>query len=339
MNKNNTLKTQLVYVINLLLLYILSLSIVIKPSLTNVIPYKLANIEIVNLLIYIIYPFYFYSLFVLLKVKKDIKSIRFIFYITLFLSICVISTNYLLIFIESVKYPNFVYSQYHIYLPYLNSFSNLQVFVTILSIFIYSKKININDVLSAKNIKLLLKNLKKPYLILSIVLIYMVTISIPTYIKLGIYEFSLLNKSFDKNINYKMRTVDLWNIAIKMNYIERLLPTNSIVFIPPQTWDFPEVGNQVLSRYYLYPRTLVSPGKVKEYLEDNKDVCKIFYILLEKGRFKGEYFPEEDIKNVKVTIVDFNGKKYEYNNADYNTKFKNNIKNLEIGIIERNLCK
>ena len=50
------------------------------------------------------------------------------------------------------------------------------------------------------------------------------------------------------------------NLNEYVNVAEKFIGTNSILIHPPQSNDFPYIGNQPVIRYYLFPRTLISGG-------------------------------------------------------------------------------
>lgn len=129
---------------------------------------------------------------------------------------------------------------------------------------------------------------RKLYVILSFFLVLFLLFSQLTRIKSRIVKgFDIFNKN-DMNIfstyELKMRHKLGWEIIDYYEFVKRNTPENSKILIPPQGFPWPMSGNAAYSRYFLYPRHLIS-GKEKEPGVDLKKE-NIKYVLIIWGESK-----------------------------------------------------
>lgn len=188
--------------------------------------------------------------------------------ITLF-SLVFIFFSEILLGLELYNYPNYLYSHYGI----LPSQLRLMTFVAgaqaVLSFVFYalgffqitSKKFKIYKFIHIKGLELRSKNDKFLFAFVFGGLLVLL-------IRAGSLLFDLRLLTNNSLVNYAGR------FGKDFVYIEMLLkntPSGSVVVLPPQGMEWPAIGNLPLSRYFLFPRTLVSGAVL-----NNNDIAKYF---------------------------------------------------------------
>ena len=93
-----------------------------------------------------------------------------------------------------------------------------------------------------------------------------------------------------------------------INFVKQIVPENSSILLPPQENPWQNEGNQRLSRYFLYPRTIYSAHE-SNLPED------ISYIVIAWGspdfspkNGKSYGWPKERIEASKIYIYNFDTK-------------------------------
>lgn len=334
----NKLQT-VIYLITFSVIYLLSFLIIFKPSVSNLLALPYVKFDAVRLVIVSIYPVMFLALYsIIVKVKKNLVD-KLIIFSTFLMSAAVIVLNIIFNYLESINYPNYVYSKFHLYLPYLSQFSTFQTLLVFLAVILFFNRMKIvNSIFTLSRKNELIKLLVNTEFVVALITLIIISSFVPVFVNMSVYEVKMFIRSNFSNLDYRFRTVDLWDVGMKMDFVAKNIPENSSVLLPPQTWDFPEIGNQVLVRYYLFPRVLISPKRVDLYLKDHGGNCELYSLLGEKGNHKLEYFPETDFKNVNIIIRNKDGKIFDFKNINYDDKFRKTLKGLEIGVIKYNKC-
>lgn len=109
-------------------------------------------------------------------------------------------------------------------------------------------------------------------------LLYNQLLRIKPRIKKGLDIFKLNSMIIFSPYELKMRHKLGWKIIDYYEFIKRNTPENAKILIPPQGFPWPMSGNAAYSRYFLYPRHLIS-GKEKEPGTDLKKE-NIKYVLI-----------------------------------------------------------
>lgn len=84
--------------------------------------------------------------------------------------------------------------------------------------------------------------------------------------------------------NMKLPPQDRYELGLKdfhieMQFVEKHTPRDAIIFHPLQSEAFPIVGNQVLIRFHLFPRRLVSEPLIENFLDDYPETSIVYSIL------------------------------------------------------------
>lgn len=173
--------------------------------------------------------------------------------------------------LESMTYTNFVFSKFHIHplmllYPFLISFSE------------YFLTTNFNK--AGRSIKRFLLSLLNINTILIPLLIIMFVNNIFgsfSKVKDDIY-FMVTNINASRHLKYEFKLGKLFYRYV--NFIIDNTESNSRIMIPPfPTYPWPQTGNAVYMRYFLYPRALLSGNEYSAI--DN--ISKFDYVLVAWG--------------------------------------------------------
>lgn len=155
--------------------------------------------------------------------------------------------------------------------------------------------------------------------------------------------FSPKNFVLFKSDDLKLRTKLDRKVLDYYEFIKRNTPENAKILIPPQAHPWPMTGNAAYSRYFLYPRHLVSGDEKTPGLNLKKE--GIQYILInwgETGALQRNFthgwpkfsVPAKKIIYKKPTDKIFNYDKITIENQDFDPKL---IKPELWGIVEVDL--
>lgn len=190
--------------------------------------------------------------------------------------------------LEQIKYSNYLYSHFGLKpttLEYI-SIVNLMIVAIIFSFYVPLISHNIGTKKTTKKYNFNLH-------------IYIVSIALAVSVALSLYPFLNVFQIFnEKGQGYSQR------LGPSYLYVDALVkssPTNSEIIHPPQSQNWPLVGNQPIIRYFLFPRTLISGALIINQSEAEK--------------FNGAYFvkissednvPEWPTINVENRTIIFN---------------------------------
>ena len=319
------------FIISYLFLIYLNLVVTFRPSWNDALGLSFLGIGIVRIVFFLSYPLFFSTLYLFLNRKILSKLDRIYILLVSLISTLFIIGDYMLNFLESHNYANYVYTKYHVYLPYLHEVANLSFLTIIVIVFWFALKVT-NRVGNIRAFNIL----KKPTMVVSIVVI-LILYEISRGLQTSIFEeIKNIKKLRTINLPYEYMALDLENFAKEMVFVRKNTEDNSAILIPPQTWDYPDVGNQVLVRFFLFPRTLISPKSLKVFTDSNKD-CIFYSILAESDLKKGEYFPSVDVDS-ELIILQKEEKIYFYEKQKYDSNFRETLENVSIGLIKSGKC-
>lgn len=176
------------------------------------------------------------------------------------ISLASISIAGILLIIETITYPNYVFSTIHIHLD------GLQILTVLF--FIYFVLTNLRH----DNLKLLLETTLL-FAVISVLFNYTLANIINTR-KLVIKEIDLIQAS---GPSYSDKQRAGWgDIYTYTELLRKSTPENAIIAIPPAQNHWLYSGNLVLMRYFLYPRTLVNV-KESDSIETLYDLPDVDY--------------------------------------------------------------
>lgn len=317
----------------LFLVHFLSLIHVFFPSLNN--RWLLGSLEIglSHVALYLSGLVFSYLFLVFSKGRNvDKKGLRRIVLIGAALSLLVILFSYLLIFVESREYINFLYSNYHVDGLSLPAYINFHYFL--LGILILGG-VNLKHIVKLPFVIRAAKILKSstepsPLLaIFALVLVINVLKGFVGNIEAEIYYYKINNYSFDE----RGKVVDLPELKKETAFINAYTSRNSLIIHPYQVNSY-QLGNQVLLRYFLFPRFLVSSEKLSNYTADGHSLAGAYYILA-KSDTEEKFYPEEEFFASKIIILFKNGETKSYYNVQYGQEFAQHLGSFDVGLIQK----
>ncbi len=334
LNKNSTRLLNVV----LFSIYLFNLLLIFKPSLNlNVWKFVFSN-EFFLSSVALSYPIYIIGFYINLS-RNYMKSKNVLFtYFFIFINIISFISTLIIRYIEYVNFPNFVYSTYHIYTPYLIRFSYYEFGLILLGFyFIYAKRNNLKaDFINGSLSKIVMPS-KIVYLFVFL-LVYRVLFV--DFIPSIVDEYHQQVNARNMKVDFKFRTTDMPQLAVKAEFLRKHTDEESVVVNPPQSWDYSDIGNQVLMRYFLFPRTLVSYSKLNKYISENSNNCKLYSIVSRGYVNKNDYFPDSDKLDIsKLSLLLNNGEVKIYFDLN-NDKLKKLVldDNVMIGVLESKKC-
>jgi len=281
---------------------------------------------------FLISPIFVYVFFIIisyinsicLKKKKDFKKTVFNIKTICLLVFCVL--YFLLNILEGIIYSNFVFSKFHIHPDQL-----IYPFIILLiDLFFWIKTQDIKK--QIKWIYLKLFKFKTIALILIVVIVFNNLLGILKEMKKDIvFVFNNPFASTDSKYEY-MLGKQFYNFT---KFIKKNTPENSKILIPPfPAYPWPQTGNAMYLRYFLYPRKLVSGDE----FEPNKDLLGNFdYVLIawgETSTTSKSYthgWPKFNIKAKKMIIMNSDNT----NKTIFGDYIYDDLDNMELwGLIE-----
>lgn len=325
--------SQLTVLSFLFLVHFLSLIHVFFPGLNNRWLLGFLGISLSQAALYLSGLVFSYLFLVFSKDRNvDRKGLRIIVLIGVAISLLVISSSYLLIFIESREYLNFLYSNYHVDGLSLPAYINFHYFL--LGILILGG-VNLKDIVKQpfviKGAKML-KSLSEPSPLLTIFAVVLVINVLKGFvgnIEAEIYYYKINNYSFDE----RGKVVDLPDLQKETAFINANTSRNSIIIHPYQVNSY-QLGNQVLLRYFLFPRFLVSSEKLSSYVADGHSLAGAYYILT-KSDTEEKFYPEEEFLASKIIIHFKSEETKSYDSVHYSQEFAQNLESFDVGLIQK----
>lgn len=275
-------------------------------------------------------------------------NIRVLFILMVFIAIAVISSLFYFNFQDLIKYQNYVFSTYYIYLPSLKFYAYFQILIFCVGFVSYwianfnnlntfaikipSKTANIGqsgrrwkNVLTVNNLFFLIIISILPLLLFNLVS------DLPFQLKdeLFVYHSYILSK--DKN-----QSLDFPFLKKELDFIFANTPAGSTIIHPTQSNEYPLLGNEPLIRHDLFPRTLVSAKFASEYIKNSKNP-DIYYILSTyvdaKTKIKTT-FPNYKVDAIGITVLFLDGHVEKFVNKIYSPEFADSLKNYDVGLIK-----
>ncbi len=204
-------------------------------------------------------------------------------------------------FLEAVNYPNFVFSNFHIHPKELTT-------PLLLTLFTYFVLANFKYLRHARNLKI--RGMVK--LLSSLILCWII---FQNFIGL----FGIVAKDIDFIIKYPAASYEQ-KMEMKLGkqfydyvmFIKRNTPENSKILLPPfprplPAYPWPQTGNNIYMRYFLYPRVLLNGEEYTPKYDLVKE--KIDYVLIAWGETQttsGNYthgWPKFDVRANKVIYM------------------------------------
>jgi|SRR3990172_12778690 len=270
--------------------------------------------------------------FMAVKLAENWNKGKFFKILLVFVAIigfCVLSLSFYFNYLEAANYPNFVFSQLHIYLPSLRFYASFQVlflFVAFLSFLYYQFP-------RSKYLKIVSRGFFRGALILPLVIIlYNNFLELPNIIY---NETALYKKYISVSPEKRNKLPDLGDYYYKIAFVRSNTEENSVVIHPTQSVAFPDIGNQPLNRYSLFPRKLVTGKLENKFFSENKNYNETIYYIVAKGVDKDSviYFPEHLIKAEEISVLYKDGQIKNFSNVEYSLEFVKNLGDFEIGVL------
>jgi len=278
----------------------------------------------------------FFYLFLVIKLgeywSKE-KFYRSLYVATFVTAIVVLGISIYFSSLEAANYPNYVFSQFNIYLPSLRIYSSLQILyisVGILSLIYFH--LPRGGELDIRN-----PSFKKIAWYLSIILVAVILFnSLSDFTNFIVNEITLYKKYVFASPTARNELPDLGDYYFKIIFIRDNTEENAVILHPKQSEAFPDIGNQPLIRYTLFPRRLVTQDLEEKFFKENENIdTPIYYILARgEGERSDTIFPNHSVKAVSVTILYNNGSSNTIRNIDYTPAFLKNLENFKIGVLK-----
>ena len=287
-------------------------------------------IKISSYLFLIIFSF---SFFVFFK-NKPIPQKYFKSFVQsgIFISIIAILTSYLLIGIEGQRYPNYLYSIIHLDKRSLPEYLNLQYFL--IGIFLMGI-LNLENLIKDQQILKVGKYVQKimsPSILLalfSLVLFSNVLRGFKESIQAEINYYGVNGNSFDE----RGKVVDLPEFWKQTSFIAAYTSRDSVIVHPLSTNHY-LLGSQVMLRYFVYPRFLVSSPRLADYQKEGHSIDDAYYILT-KHHTEDKYYPEENFLASSIIVLYKDGKILKHSDVYYNQEFARRLGKFEVGLIQK----
>jgi hypothetical protein len=193
-----------------------------------------------------------------------------------------------LLAVDINHYPNYLFSRYGIMPENLRvaSFANYLVLGSIVAFFA-----TIFEAISKKK-----TNRNKATIISFNYITMLVVFSFSIIVFQSFYPFtSIVRLSKEYSQGYTER---IGNDYVYIETMARLVPRDGFIIHPPQSKEWPLVGNQPMIRYFLYPRTLISGNLVnnQNFLNFNK---LYYFVFIEKTMTSPDW-PEIDSSSMQI---------------------------------------
>lgn len=211
--------------------------------------------------------------------------------------------------LEKLKYPNYVFSHFHLHPEML-----LLPLIMLLLIFLFTES------------EIRVKNLF--YILIFLVFCQYLASDLATVKgKSVVYVFKNMNLNYDKKMEILIGKIP-YDYAI---FIKENTPENATILIPPQAYPWPQTSNEAYLRYFIYPRKLINGGERSA----QNDLAEIDYVLLDYGETNISQFgytnvwPKFDVPaefivywNPETGVIYNDGAKlYKYNSNDSTAKW------------------
>ena len=293
--------------------------------------YTLINTTFIFYLTIISVSFLFIRIIQKKSNQKGIDSITNVaLQINKLITIPLVFIYYILLILEDSNFPNYVFSEFHLA---LDNFALIVTFNLILTILILFFEFG-----STKKIFMIYKFDLIRYLFYLSILFFLAPHfqNFYTNIYIGtIKSISAIRKNYDEKMVIALggNSGTGW-IYTYSKFINKYVPENGTIFIPPQKQAWQMEGNRYYFRWYVYPRKIVTNEKeIESPIPPEAD-----YVLISYGAWiwnTTEYvWPRIHIPMEKIDIIYYINRdsleETEVKNADYTPNFETQ----DWGIIE-----
>lgn len=195
--------------------------------------------------------------------------------------------------LESVNYPNYIYSTFGLKTPHLDVISTTSLFVAALCVFLAF--INIRKPKKSKELALrqgFLRDLLNP-----VTAIFLAGLIILTW------QAIFLFKLWGGYVGYSAQTYE--DKFEQFEYIDKLsihVPATEKIILPVQSSVWPAISNPPVVRYFLFPRELVS-ASIIENQQNVQEIGSAYFVELGLENDK-KHWPDIDQES---KMVSFNG--------------------------------
>jgi len=230
------------------------LSILFLISVLEAFTYSGFFVKYFSLLVGVIFFLMFVILFLIFN---RIYETKFLKNVSFGLTSLIMFIYLLVDTLEKVKYPNYVFSHFHLH-PFLLLTSVILITV----------------------IFLLNNNEKKSHVLLCVILFFVLVQYIIVDFK-GIKKTQplFILKNFGLSYDQKMG-ISIGKVPYDyIMFVKKIIPEDSTVLIPPQGYPWPQTGNVAYLRYFIYPRKLIN-GNEKD---PKVDLKSLDFVLIDYG--------------------------------------------------------
>lgn len=324
----------------LFIIYLSNVVLIFKPSIGIHFYRVVINNYLIFFILTILQPLYILIFGLYLREYMNYERFKKFIYMFVMINLLTAIVSAYFLFVENMNFPNYVYSRYHIYIPHLSRFAFYASLVAISGIYVLlSKKFKFN-LFHNWQISNRVFTINNILIFFFVLLVYKVFVyeTLP-----GLYdEYKQQSIARNLTVNFKYRTSDMPQLATKAEFLRNTISPDYTVVIPPQSWDYSDIGNQVLMRYFLFPRRLVSYSKLDNFLKDhvNDSDCKMMILASRSYVDKKIYFPGDiKLKNIDLTVIKADGKIETYKNIKSKEVAEIILNNdTLIGVIKLNKC-
>jgi hypothetical protein len=334
---NKKISSPIVSILSYIFFFLSSILFVSRPSLQNKFVLPLINVTLIDFTVFnTVIFFLIVQVLGLVNKKKDLRSKLNKYFI--FSSATFILVSYYLGFLEKSNYANYLYSNYGIDALLLEKISKYHLIaVATLSLsrffivnegWIINSKDGIRRVVKSLSIKILDKG--NFLAIIASILLFQVLSGSLTVIENEIEVYT----SFSENgFDLSNKVVDLPDLERRTEFVKRNTPENSAIIHPPQSDRYAIEGNQVLLRYFTYPRTLVTKEKISKFMEQKSEDQDVYILIVPEWNDDG-YYPHEIFPAKEVLLLLTNGNEIKLENTTYTPQLLNEFEKIDIGIIK-----
>lgn len=278
----------------------------------------------------------FFYLFLVIKLGEYWGRGKFyrLLYMTIFATaIVVLVVSVYFGSLEAANYANFVFSKYNIYLPSLRIYSSLQILyvsVGILSLVYFRLP-------RERDLNIVSRSLKEIVGYLAAIITAIILFNnLSDFTNFMINEFTLYKKYVFASRVARNELPDLGDYYYKIVFVRDNTEKNAVILHPKQSEAFPDIGNQPLIRYTLFPRKLVTQDLEEKFFKENQSInVPIYYIMARgEGDRSDTIFPNHPVKAKSVTILLNDGSRKTQMNVDYTPVFLKNLENFKIGVMK-----
>jgi|GEM_PF-5593124 len=163
------------------------------------------------------------------------------------------------------------------------------IYLYLLAIFLLGTNINLYPAIQVTTTSF---NLLKQYLYRIPIIILLIWGSY-SFVSLTSIPSSIAHSSYSDSLTIDPNVEDVETIA-------KLTAENAVIVHPMRSGTYPFLGNQVMMRYFLTPRILVTPEKLGKLLNDGKLTP---YFIAIKGSGGGYVWPIQDLDTNQIFSV------------------------------------